>query len=329
MGGRVIRAQIMSLLNGRAKYSLIALASLFIIYLIGAASRGDSDFLNSINQFTQGSKTTPVAADVNEDVAFCIATKDHPEDLVEFFVHHYHHHGIRRFYVMDDGSSPRLSTFNDYGIPREHVSFHYFDEAAKVISMQTVIYSECIRLYGSKHKWMAFIDADEFIETIKPGETLLTILKELDPIPTIGALGINWRLHSSAGIIKKVSSIRKHFTSCCADPPGTDIPMAWKDSRLIKSIVKTDLYDHPLSPHQYKLKNGAHTVGEHQDIIEDGIGVRVPITKDRIALHHYTLKSRDQFEAKLKTWQDKDWSYWDHIEGLPQVECLEMTKYNP
>ncbi|KFY46305.1 hypothetical protein V495_02559 [Pseudogymnoascus sp. VKM F-4514 (FW-929)] len=187
MRGRVIRAQIMSLLNGRAKYSLIALANLFIIYLIGAASRGGSDFLNSINRFSQGSKITPVAADVNEDVAFCIATKDHPEDLVEFFVHHYHHHGIRRFYVMDDGSSSRLSTFNDYGIPREHVSFHYFDEAAKVISMQTVIYSECIRLYGSKHKWMAFIDADEFVETIKPGETLLTILKEFDPIPTIGA----------------------------------------------------------------------------------------------------------------------------------------------
>jgi hypothetical protein len=31
---------------------------------------------------------------------------------------------------MDDGSSPRLSTFNDYGIPREHVSFHCFDEAS-------------------------------------------------------------------------------------------------------------------------------------------------------------------------------------------------------
>lgn len=324
-----MRTQIMSLFNGRAKYPLLALASLFIIYLIGAASPGGRNVFNSINRFSQDSKSTSVAADVNEDVAFCVATKDHPEDLLEFFIHHYHHHGIRRFYVMDDGSSTPLSTFNDYGIPREHVSFHYFDDAAKVSSMQTHIYSECIRLYGSKHKWMAFIDSDEFIETIKPGETLLTILKELDPISTIGALGINWRLHSSAGIIKKVSSVRKHFTSCCADPPGFDIPPTWKDSRLIKSIVKTDMYDSPLSPHQFKLKKNAHTVGEYRDVIDDGIGVRVPITKDRIALHHYTLKSREQFEDKLKTWKDKDWSYWDHIEGLPQVECLEMTKYNP
>ncbi|KFZ11323.1 hypothetical protein V502_07602 [Pseudogymnoascus sp. VKM F-4520 (FW-2644)] len=315
-----------SLCNNRARYPLVALGLLFI-YLITASTKTGA--FGSIHPATHGggSKSSPV--DANEDVAFCIATKDHPDDLIEFLVHHYHHHGIRRFYIMDDGSATPLSSFKDYGIPRSHLSFQYFDEKSKVEKMQTHIYSECIRLYGPNHKWMAFVDADEFFETLREGETLLTILQELYPITTIGALGVNWRLHSSSGIIHKASSVRKSFTSCCADPVGLDIPPGWKDSRLIKSIVKTDMFDAPISPHMFGLKNNTKTVGEHQDVINEGIGVRVPITKDRIALHHYTLKSREQFEAKLKTWQAKDWSYWDHIEGLPQTECREMTKYNP
>ncbi|KFY36043.1 hypothetical protein V494_05357 [Pseudogymnoascus sp. VKM F-4513 (FW-928)] len=312
-----------SLLSNRARFPLVAMGLFFfVIYLITASTKP-----GGFASLHPSSKTVPV--DVNEDVAFCIATKDHPDDLVEFLIHHYHHHGIRRFYIMDDGSSTPLSTFKDYGIPRTHLSFQYFDEKSKVDSMQTHIYSECIRLFGPNHKWMAFVDQDEFFETLHEGETLLTILQELEPFSTIGALGVNWVLHSSAGIIHKVESVRKSFTSCCADPEGLEIPDGWKDSRLIKSIVKTDMYDGPLTPHMYRLKNDAKTVGEHKDIIPNGLGVRVPITKDRIALHHYTLKSKEQFEAKLKTWQDKDWSYWDHIEGLPQRECLEMTKYNP
>lgn len=86
--------------------------------------------------------------DVNEDVTFCVATKDHPDDLFEFFTHHYRRYGVRRFYIMDDGSAVLLSTFKDFRIPRSSISFHYFDDKAKadVGDMHTHIYSECIDL---------------------------------------------------------------------------------------------------------------------------------------------------------------------------------------
>lgn len=79
----------------------------------------------------------------------------------------------------------------------------------------------------------------------------------------------------------------------------------------------------------FRTRNGTRTVGEHGDILEDNSNVRMPITRDRIGLHHYTVKSKEQFESKMKSWTAKDWTYWDHIEGLPQVECREMTRYNP
>ena len=39
---------------------------------------------------------------------------------------------------------------------------------------------------------------------------------------------------------------------------------------------------------------------EHGDVIEDG-AVRIPITRDRIAIHNYALKSRDEFEKKMRS----------------------------
>lgn len=46
------------------------------------------------------------AGDTAEEIAFCLTIKDEYHDLTEWLVHHYNHHNIRRFYIMDDGSSP-------------------------------------------------------------------------------------------------------------------------------------------------------------------------------------------------------------------------------
>jgi hypothetical protein len=313
-----------------------SLTSLLLIYALGrdrysASSSNDEPSLKSSlslsNPFTKGK---PAPADTEEYVAFCVAHRNQLRDLPEFLTHHYHHHGIRRFYIMDDRSDPPISSFKDFGIPRSALSFQYYDKKGQYPDMQQHIYSECVRLYGSQHTWMAFIDADEFFET-RDGETLPSILHELGKNESVGALGVNWRLHSSANLTTRPESMRHSFTACVEDPEVLAVPNlpVWKDNRLIKSIVKTSVFEKPLSPHMFKTQNGTHTVGEHGDKIEDGDGIRQPITRDRIGLHHYTVKSREQFEEKMKSWSDKGWEYWDHIEGLPQVQCQEMTKYEP
>lgn len=270
-------------------------------------------------------------ADDEEDVAFCLAVKDQSEDLPEFLVHHYHHHGIRRFYIMDDRSQPPLSSFPDYGIPRSAITFKYNEIPVDVQWMQYAIYNECLKLYGSRHRWLAFIDADEFFET-KSNESLRSILKEFDQNDSVGALGVNWRIHTSSGLLTRPASARKSFTTCIGDYIDNTTTSPFKDNKLIKSIVKPSFSSGPINPHKFYLKDGSQTVGEHGDIIGDP-AVRVPITRDRIALHHYAIKSRQEFQEKMKRsnamGQAKGWDYWDHLEGLPQQECKEMTIYEP
>lgn len=60
---------------------------------------------------------------------------------------------------------------------------------------------------------MAFIDSDEFIDT--PGnEALHEVLESFEDDETVGALGVNWRMHSSAGLLTRPDSTRKAFMVC-------------------------------------------------------------------------------------------------------------------
>ena len=55
--------------------------------------------------------------------------------------------------------------------------------------MQMVFYQWCIERYKDNHKWIAFLDGDEFLET--PGnETLRQVLESFEADETIGAVGV-------------------------------------------------------------------------------------------------------------------------------------------
>lgn len=262
-------------------------------------------------------------------VAACVAVKDQPKDLPEFLVHHYHNVGIRHFYLMDDGSEPPLSTVEDYGIPNSAITHQYFNKsftAGRI--MQPIIYNICISKWGNRHTWFAFIDVDEFFHVPGP-EKLVDILQPLESNKTVGALGVNWRTHTSNGFLTRQNSVRRTFTTCITDndgPGGIE-----SDNKHIKSIVKSSSYIDPESPHSFHLRDGAETVGEHGDII-DKPPTRFPITRDRIGLHNYAVKSKEEYEEKITRSNANQapmgWDWWDHIEKeMEHVPCYEMTKY--
>ncbi|CZT05651.1 uncharacterized protein RAG0_11633 [Rhynchosporium agropyri] len=278
-----------------------------------------------------GSTTKPYdSIPITEPIAVCMSVKDQSADMVEFFVHHYHHMGIRRFYVMDDGSDPPLSTFQYPGIPRAALTFTYHKREDRVAYMQLMFYNWCIERYREKHTWMAFLDGDEFLET--PGnETLGEVLKTFEDNDTVGALGVNWRMHSSSGLKTRPASARKSFTTCIYD----DLEHNGEDSANshIKSIVKMSKAGPAPNPHKFETAPGSWTVGENGDVIESAAWRR-PITRNRIGLHHYAVKSRAEYEAKMNRGNGmtdpKGEAFWEDMEyGVPHVECTEMTAYEP
>ena len=268
--------------------------------------------------------------DDEEYIAFCMAVKDQSQDLPEFLIHHYYNIGIRRFYIMDDGSNPPLSSVLDYGIPNSAITFHYYNASDRAPLMQLNIYNQCNEWYGKNHTWIAYFDPDEFLEIISPHESLLSILKGFEKNDAIGAFGTNWRIHTSSNLDRRPKSARKGFTTCIYDDEENNGEAS--DNKHVKSIVRTSKYESAFNPHKFTLKDGAMTVGEDGAYINHW-AFRQPITRNRVALHHYAVRSREEYEAKMNRsnamGDAKGMEFWDHVRDIPHVECPEMAKYDP
>ncbi|KAF7920748.1 uncharacterized protein EAE98_008777 [Botrytis deweyae] len=257
----------------------------------------------------------------DEYVSVCMAVKDQQNDLPEFFTHHYYHLGIKRFYIMDDGSDPPLSEMEDLGIPREHVTFQYFNKTEHTRYMQEHVYKLCVEKYRSNHTWMAFIDADEYLE-MTGKENLNEFLESYEEDEHVGAVYVSWMTHSSAGLLSRPKSVRQTYIDCIWDGEGHNVQG--------KTIAKLSLYDGPNTVHQVRCKDGAIVVDEN--------GIKAPVrryspTRNRIALHHYALKSREEYQEKVDRGNamsdPKNWGFWDSVEGMAGIECLSMTEYYP
>jgi len=266
-------------------------------------------------------------------IALCLAVKDQADDLPEFFIHHYHHLGIRRFYIMDDRSTPPLSTVKeDWGIPSKYITFDEQDQYPRAggNSEQMAIYSRCMEKWRSKHVWMGFIDTDEFIEMTSDNETLQEMLHGFQKRSNFGALAINWRMHTSSGHEERQESVRKAYVDCIWDDDENG-GVASNNSH-VKVIVRTSMANGPVGPHMWTLHRG-FTWGEHMDMVNSH-AFRNPITRDRIAVHHYAGKSREEYIEKMLRGNAMDdpkgEGFWESLElGLPKVSCPEMAKYDP
>lgn len=270
-----------------------------------------------------------------EYLALCVAIKDQHADMQEWLVHHYYHMNVSRFYIMDDRSDPPLSTYQNYSIPRSALTFNHYQEKAATLppgNMQLWIYEECNRLYGDKHAWMGFIDVDEYLEVRTKNETFQDILEHLDEDENIGQLSVNWKTHTSAGLPTPPESVRQGFVLCTDEELDESRGDKWLN-RHVKAFVKSGYMVSIITPHFFKLKGNAITVGEDEQEVSPGFAWRIPVTRNRLSLHHYTVKSRQDYAEKLARWKSdlnyRGWEAWDDVHAGVQEVCFEMTHYNP
>lgn len=84
---------------------------------------------------------------------------------------------------MDDGSSPSLSSYDYSPFVDERAITHVWMGPAKrqAEGQQVRVYNKCAEEFGGRHKWMGFIDTDEFIEV--KGTT-----KDMTKLPKVGRI---------------------------------------------------------------------------------------------------------------------------------------------
>jgi len=244
-------------------------------------------------------------------VALCLIAKD-SKDLLEWVVHH-KALGVDVFYVADNDSNPPMAGGIVDMLQSGVVQYLYLSSTYSDVKPdpQMFFYGKCMREKGHLHQWMGFFDEDEFIVT-RGGSSVPQVLQRYEQY---GGLTLNWRVFGSSGhLTRPTGGVLSNYHSCARH-------------YHVKSFVQPSKTQSTRNPHVFNYLDGFHAVDTLGNVVDspDNLGNATDgmPSKDLYSvmyLNHYILKSRAEFEEKVKRGggdgNHRDMGLFDGVEAL-------------
>jgi hypothetical protein len=200
--------------------------------------------------------------------------------------------GVERFYLYDTGSDDDhlrvLRPYADEGMAVLHdwsTRVDYRQSPFEYIAKgQLAAYDHCLREYGDRSRWVAFIDVDEFLFPPQGG-TLTDVLPEYEHWP---AVGVNWAIFGPSGHrLKPPGLVTESYLKRLDHPANRTIKSVVDPSRVAEcSGIHTFRYDH------------LGTVDENHHPTHAGMTKSVSFS--RLRINHYMTKSVEEYEQRSK-----------------------------
>ncbi len=239
------------------------------------------------------------------------------------FVDHYMALGVSNIHIFDHNSStPAIKQFWDYakaGI----VEYHYIEDFILFNGeaiVQFEAYRQCIKKYAHRHQFLAFFDDNEYLVLSQAANTT-SLPGFLRAYEGFGGLAVNWRIISSSGHTFMPLGRVDNYVQC--------LPQQHFQNTHVKVIANTKyvVAAHG-SPHTFGYVGGANAVNENflpaQSAFSD------PVSTNKVALYHYTVKLREDFKRKL-FWsigagggKKRPDSWFDEIEASANETCTAL-----
>ncbi|WP_353954840.1 glycosyltransferase family 92 protein [uncultured Methylobacterium sp.] len=153
-------------------------------------------------------------------------------------------------------------------------------------------FRQCIKNYGENYRWMAFIDADEFLYQTD-GRDIRSTLSRYEEFSD---LGVYWKIYGSNGHDVKPAGLTIDNFTMRARPD-------YYLHHHVKSIVNPRKVIQPLGSHIFQLAgdfvdeqrrhlHDGHPHGYYEDMIP---------SHQELRKNHYHVRSREQYDRKRKS----------------------------
>lgn len=211
----------------------------------------------------------------------CAIAKNEGRYFEEWIAHHAAQ-GVSKFYIYDNESSDDTRVVLQPHIERGLVEYRFIPGERQQLNA----YQDCLDRHRFDARWIAFIDIDEFIVPKRH----VSVVDFLRGMEQFAAVEINWLIFGSSGHEKRLpGSVMQRFTRHSL--------LDYEQNRLVKSIV---------DPRKILAFFGAHRAvrlfGKAADatgsVVKKSFWHRPPAGQDIIRIHHYAVKSREEFMEK-------------------------------
>lgn len=203
--------------------------------------------------------------------------------------------GVDHFYIYDNESPD-----NQAEVAKPYIAaglVDYFPLPGKI--MQMIAYNDAIRRFKFQCRYMAFIDADEFIYPKNNRAVVEVVDKILSDVPQAASLSIHWQCFGSNGQEKADHSrgVLERFTRRApkdwAPPDGTGNGLG---NVIVKAIVNPRMVKLFYNPHFAVLFEDLNSINENKETVIQS--VHKPIAAEKIVVNHYQTKSFDEYMEK-------------------------------
>ncbi len=187
--------------------------------------------------------------------------------------------GVDHFYIYDNESPDNLKEILQPYIDAGIVTYKFYPG----IGRQIEAYTDAFKSYRFFCRYMAFIDADEFIFP-QNNKSIVEVVDEIfKDKPDMCALNISWVMYGSNNLETADYSkgVLERFTR-----------RAVQLSKSVKTIANPRRINYLTTPHYMEYFSGNFDIGQN-DLDE-----RTKISKE-IIINHYKLKSREEYFNKI------------------------------
>jgi hypothetical protein len=232
-------------------------------------------------------------------VAITAIARDEADLLTEWIAFHLVQ-GVARIHIRLDAATTDVSVplLRMIAARDERVTWAPWDPGGRNFDLeQRAVYAEAAAALAGTATFLACIDIDEFLFPRRHA----SLPEALARMPArAGAVAVGCRVFGSSGREARGRGLVIERFLRCAD--------AWHPQGCwFKSIVRPECVTDYDSPHSAVLSSGDYVTQQGNRLRRPGPhpGCADTPSFGAIGLHHYVIRSREEFEAKQRRWADR------------------------
>ena len=200
--------------------------------------------------------------------------------------------GVEHFFIYDNGSADGTIDILRRYCAKGLVTLVAWPHFVEDFHTQVLAYAHCLATYGKTSRWIAFIDADEFL--FSPGSTSLqAVLAEFQRLPALVVyryhFGTSGHRHPPTGLVTR------NFIERMPTPSGK---VKLKGLTAPKSIVQPCKVRRILGAHTFALEGQENLIGFDEQghaISDDGTA---EIVAEKLRINHYYARDLETFRRR-------------------------------